>query len=421
MNRRILSLGAVFLLTLTWIHWDIIANSIISLVSWSIILLLHPSSFSRIWFPGLVEYWVAAIVWVGTTVTIAVSLLRPGRKKAQTDSFGGRSLKNWMAPERWALFLLLLALFTALVAPLVATVDPNAQGNLGTVRLLPPLSSAYLQESVEEATQGNFHEGMERMFSQAQSRLLNRIITLDTSAEQQSLSPDYHVIRRSKIIFLLGTDDAARDVFSRVVFGTRVSIGIGLLAVLGSVLIGGMCGFVAGMNHGFIDDVLMRTTDLFLSIPSLFLIIGVLAFAGQSVSTLVLALAASGWMGIARVVRGEVASLREREFVLAARLLQVGVWRIIVRHLLPNLRPVLLTSAVLQFANAVLGEAALGFLGLGIQPPTASWGNMIGEATGYLGSAWWIGFFPGLFLATVIVCAHLVGEYRSAPMSAVER
>jgi peptide/nickel transport system permease protein len=126
-------------------------------------------------------------------------------------------------------------------------------------------------------------------------------------------------------------------------------------------------------------------------------------------------------MGIARVVRGEVASLREREFVLAARLLQVGVWRIIVRHLLPNLRPVLLTSAVLQFANAVLGEAALGFLGLGIQPPTASWGNMIGEATGYLGSAWWIGFFPGLFLATVIVCAHLVGEYRSAPMSAVER
>jgi peptide/nickel transport system permease protein len=114
-------------------------------------------------------------------------------------------------------------------------------------------------------------------------------------------------------------------------------------------------------------------------------------------------------MGIARVVRAEVVSLREREFILAARLLRVSTWKIITRHLLPNLRPVIVTATVLQFANAVLGEASLGFLGLGIQPPTATWGNIMGEATGYLASAWWIGVFPGILLAVVLVAAHSMG------------
>jgi peptide/nickel transport system permease protein len=153
----------------------------------------------------------------------------------------------------------------------------------------------------------------------------------------------------------------------------------------------------------------MRLTDLFLAIPVLFLVIGILAFVGQSITTIVVVLSLSGWMGIARVVRGEVVTLREREFILAARLLRVSTWKIITRHLLPNLRPVIATAAVLQFANAVLGEASLGFLGLGIQPPTATWGNMMGEATGYLASAWWVGVFPGLLLAVVLVAAHSLG------------
>jgi peptide/nickel transport system permease protein len=138
---------------------------------------------------------------------------------------------------------------------------------------------------------------------------------------------------------------------------------------------------------------------------------------GQSAVTIIAVLSLSGWMGIARVVRGEVVTLREREFILAAKLLGVSTWKIIGRHLLPNLRPVLVTAAVLQFANAVLGEASLGFLGLGIQPPTASWGNMMGEATGYLGSAWWVGVFPGMLLAVVLVATHSVGENLAAGRS----
>ena len=162
----------------------------------------------------------------------------------------------------------------------------------------------------------------------------------------------------------------------------------------------------------------MRLTDLFLAIPGLFLVIGVLAFVGQSIAMIVVVLSFSGWMSIARVVRGEVLSLREREFILAAQMLRVSSWRIVTRHLLPNLRPVLLTATVLQFANAVLGEASLGFLGLGIQPPTATWGSMMGEAMGYLSSAWWVGVFPGLLLATVLVSAHSLGEHLASTADA---
>jgi peptide/nickel transport system permease protein len=206
-------------------------------------------------------------------------------------------------------------------------------------------------------------------------------------------------------------------VFSRVIAGTRVSLGIGIAAALGAMLLGAAIGFSAGMSRGALDGVLMRLTDLFLAIPSLFLVIGALAFVGSSVITIVLVLSLSGWMGIARIVRGEVVTLREREFVLAATLLRVPTGRIILRHLLPNLRSVIIVTTVLQFANAVLGEAALGFLGLGIQPPTATWGNMMGEATGYLSSAWWVGVFPGLFLALVIISAHTMGVDSAKPES----
>jgi peptide/nickel transport system permease protein len=300
------------------------------------------------------------------------------------------------------------------MSPFLTPIDPNVQGSLVTTRLLPPLSKGYVREFLDPSSLGTETVGRaNRMFIEANNYLLHRTVLLsggphtDPPAESRRSGA---AIREFPTVFLFGTDDNARDVFSRVVAGTRVSLGIGLSAVLGALLIGAAVGFAAGMSRGFLDGVLMRLTDLFLAIPGLFLVIGVLAFVGQSIITIVVVLSLSGWMGIARVVRGEVVSLREREFILAAKLLRVSTWRIITRHLLPNLRPVILTATVLQFANAVLGEASLGFLGLGIQPPTATWGNMMGEATGYLGSAWWVGVFPGILLAVVLVSAHSLGE-----------
>jgi peptide/nickel transport system permease protein len=212
------------------------------------------------------------------------------------------------------------------------------------------------------------------------------------------------------MLFVCGTDDAGRDIYSRVVYGTRVSVGIGLCATLGALILGLLAGVGAGMSGTTTDMLLMRFTDLMLSIPGVFIIIGFMAFVSQSPLAIILVLSLTGWMHTARIVRNETLSLREREYVLAARLLRIPTFRIIRRHLLPNMSHIISTAIVLQFANAVLGEATLGFLGLGIQPPTASWGNMIGEGTSYLGSAWWIGVFPGFVLSVVLIFAHRAAE-----------
>jgi ABC-type dipeptide/oligopeptide/nickel transport system permease subunit len=209
--------------------------------------------------------------------------------------------------------------------------------------LLPPLAAGYVREFLDPGGPGPETAGrVDRWFTEANHYLLHRTVLLSGNPALDPPSgglPAGVAIREFRTVFLFGTDDNARDVFCRVVAGIRVSLGIGISAALGALLIGGAVGFAAGMSRGILDAVLMRLTDLFLAIPSLLLVIGILAFVGQSVTTIVVVLSLSGWMGIARVVRGEVLSLREREFILAAKLLRVSTWKIITRHLLPNLRP----------------------------------------------------------------------------------
>jgi len=211
-------------------------------------------------------------------------------------------------------------------------------------------------------------------------------------------------------IFFLGTDNLGRDVLSRIVYGTRVSLGIGFAAMCCSIVLGSIVGLIAGLLGGWVDRLLMRLTDLFLAFPSLFLIIALVAFLGNSIFLLVAVLAMTGWMGVARLIRGEVLMLRDREFVLAARLLGRSSVQIIRDHMLPNVLPTILLASVLQLGNVVLAEAALSFLGLGIQPPTPSLGNMIGESLAYASSAWWVGFFPGVVLSALVVSANVVAE-----------
>jgi peptide/nickel transport system permease protein len=390
-------------------QFRLIGSSVLSLGTWCVLELSQGAPLGSYWNPALFEYWIAGIVWVVTALWMLRAVFRP------------RSLT---APSRGTSSVIIgFVGYVALLSPFLTVVDPNVQGSLVTARLRPPLSKGYVRELLDPVIPGPDSAGrVHRVFAEANNYLLHRTILVsgvpyaDSPAERQRVGA---VVREFPTVFLFGTDDNARDVFSRVVAGTRVSLGIGLSAALGALLIGAAMGFAAGMSGGVLDALLMRLTDLFLAIPGLFLVIGVLAFVGQSIITIVIVLSVSGWMGIARVVRGEVVSLREREFILAAKLLRVSGWKIITRHLLPNLRPVILTATILQFANAVLGEASLGFLGLGIQPPTASWGNMMGEATGYLGSAWWVGIFPGLLLAVVLVSAHSFGETPAVNGNAV--
>jgi peptide/nickel transport system permease protein len=212
-------------------------------------------------------------------------------------------------------------------------------------------------------------------------------------------------------IFWLGTDNLGRDVLSRLLYSIRLSLVVGLCAMALSLLLGSLIGFASGLSRsGVVDQILMRIVDLFLAVPALFLIIAVVAFFGNSTVLLISVLAGTGWMNVARMVRGEVLHIRGREFMLAAHMLGRSTARIVIDHVIPNILPTVIVAAVLQLSNVILAEASLSFLGLGIQPPTPSLGNMIGESLAYFDRGWWVGVFPGLVLTLLVVSVNGLAE-----------
>jgi peptide/nickel transport system permease protein len=210
---------------------------------------------------------------------------------------------------------------------------------------------------------------------------------------------------------LLGTDHLGRDVLSRVIYGARVSLTIGFAAVLVGGLMGAGLGIMAGFRGGWLDSVVMTVADAQLAFPFILLAIGIIAVLGPSFPTLVVVIGLSGWVAYARVLRSQVLTLRSREFVDAIRGLGGSIPRILLRHVLPNVLASLVVIATLELARAVVLEATLSFLGLGIQPPTPSWGGMVQEGREYLDSAWWISVFPGLVLMATSVVVSRTGDW----------
>jgi peptide/nickel transport system permease protein len=207
-----------------------------------------------------------------------------------------------------------------------------------------------------------------------------------------------------------GLDELGRDILSRVLAGSRISLLVGLVVVGVSSTVGVIMGSLAGYFGGRVDQVVSRVMDVLLAFPGLLLAIALVAVLGPSLGNVVLALTLIGWVGYARLVRGQVLRARELEYVVAARALGAGAWRALTRHVLPTAMPAVIVQSTLGMAGAVLSEAALSFLGLGVQPPTPSWGTMINGGRAHLLDAPHLTIFPGVFLALVVLGFTFLGD-----------
>ncbi len=207
-----------------------------------------------------------------------------------------------------------------------------------------------------------------------------------------------------------GTDQLGRDVMSRMIWGAGISLKVGFVATGLAVIIGTILGAVAGYYGKWVDAVIMRFVDIMLCFPTFFLILAVIAFLEPSIWNIMIIIGATGWMGITRLVRADFISLKEREFVLAARAIGAGDMRIIFLHILPNAMTSILVAATLGVAGAILTESALSFLGIGVQPPTPSWGNILTAGKDNIDIAWWLSLYPGLAILITVLGYNLLGE-----------
>jgi ABC-type dipeptide/oligopeptide/nickel transport system permease subunit len=272
---------------------------------------------------------------------------RQGRRTRRSTSLGRRLLSN----RRVAIGLTVVIAFylIALAAPLVSPADPNAQV------LLERLKAPSLEHP-------------------------------------------------------FGTDSLGRDILSRAIWATRISLGVSLVAMLITVGLGSLVGLLAGFRGGIVDNVLMRVTDVFLAFPVFILLITVISIYGSSVTLLILFLGLSAWPLTARTVRAEVLSLKSRDYIEAARVSGATSARILLHHLLPNVASVLVVAATLRVATVILIETGLSYFGLGVSPPTPTWGNMVADGRLYLERAWWITTFPGALVVITVFAYNLLGD-----------
>lgn len=233
------------------------------------------------------------------------------------------------------------------------------------------------------------------------------IANYDNVVIKQNLA---HRLQGPSAAHWLGTDEFGRDIFARLIHGTRVSLQVGIVAVGISIVIGGILGAVAGYYGGKLDNIIMRIMDIFLAVPSILLAIAIVSALGPSIINLMLAISISSVPSYARIVRASVLSIRDQEFIEAAKAIGASNTRIIFRHIIPNSLAPVIVQATLGVASAILSTAGLSFIGLGIQPPAPEWGSMLSGGRQYLRYAWWVTTFPGVAIMITILSLNLLGD-----------
>jgi peptide/nickel transport system permease protein len=321
-------------------------------------------------------------------------------------------------------FTIFLLLIVYIFAPLIASSHPEFQKNISVTKLLPPLSSVneiYSLTNKDESgayfllKQKVIKNSYDDRILFADSIRTDSLLIYYQKGESHSLalSHAFHPegeFEISRKHFLLGTDEFGRDIFSRLIYGARISLTIGILSVLVTFILGSLLGFFAGFTGGFIDSLLNRISEMFLSFPMIFLIILIIALFGNSIISVIIVLGFSGWMSLFKIVRGEIITLKEKDYFLTAKLLGVSNFNLVFSEMLPVISASVIVNLIFQFGNVILAESALSYLGLGTGGIYPSWGGMIESGQSYITHAWWMILFPGLALFFTLFMTNSLGN-----------
>lgn len=324
-----------------------------------------------------------------------------------TEPLPPSALDSAAAPRRLrtiGALLVTLAALVALGAPWIAPYSPTHQLDPAGGRYRPPGTSLALVELA-----GERYLLVDHLERTPDGLVVERrgVRSELPASEILNLTPDGVADRR---VYLLGTDGYGRDILSRMIYGARISLLVAVLSVGLALTAGLAVGSAAATGPRWLDALLMRGVDALLAFPWLFLVLTLTALFRPSTALVILVLGGTSWMGISRLVRAEILGLQNRQFILAARGLGLHPLRILWRHLLPNALTPVLVQATLAVGDLILAESALSFLGLGVQPPTASWGNMVADGRAVLVTAWWVSTFPGLAIVGIVVAFNLLGD-----------
>ena len=459
--------GAILFLTVSFVAFlliilfkaDLVLISFHSMAAAAALFVTAPEALNEIFTSEILEFWIGAIYLISVPIVLAFTARKLFQNKTSKTkeaentelTLSKISLRAFMRQTiaLYAAAVIFVLYSLAFLAPFIAPFSPYDQQDFLVTAYQPPLArlnalilkqpkSLLIPLQTGGGTTVKLVNSLISDFQNLKTRnepnavrfineyriegdkviyrqgIRSKTIAINELADNGKVhtiapngkQPDFVVART----FIFGTDQYGRDILSRVIYGSKISLSIGFLVVLISVTLGTVIGVSSGYFGGWIDAVMMRIVDVLIAFPALFLILIIIATFGNSIYLIVITLSFTGWMGVARIVRSQVLSLKEQEFILAAKSLGLSSMRIIFRHLAPNTLTPVIIAATLRIGSIILTEAGLSFLGLGVQPPTPSWGNIINEGRDNLLNYWWISTFPGIAILTTVVCFNLIGD-----------